>query len=131
PAPTAAPTAPAATAAPAAPAAATAPAAEQCVTFAGMPVYDGALCVDHDTDEDDGVITHENTYTTPAGADDVRRFYEAAFVQNGWTVREFEHDADDPSWKYTVAQGQRTLKVRVKAELQVDAVVTEVTIAES
>jgi hypothetical protein len=101
-----------------------------CVTIAGLPVYAGAACIDYDADEDDGVIKHENTYATGTSADEVRRFYEAAFAQHGWAVTEFQHDAEDVSWKYDIAQAQRRLKVEVEPKVMPQGLMTRIVIAE-
>ncbi len=104
--------------------------AAQCVTIAGLPIFADAACIDYDADEDDGVIKHENTYATGSPADEVRRFYEAAFAQNGWTVTEFKHDAEDIAWEYDIAQAQRRLKVEVEASVAPAGTLTKITIAE-
>ena len=122
--------APAAPAAPAAQAAAPAVVAPTCVAIAGLPVFDGATCVDYDMDEDDGIIEHQNTYTSGASVDEVRRFYEAAFAANGWTVVEFDQDIEDNTFEYTVAQQLRRVKVKIEPELTPSGVLTEITIDE-
>jgi hypothetical protein len=121
-------------AAPAAPAPAAAQPAAQasalCVSIEGLPVYDGATCAKHDTDEDDGVIKHENTYTSPIAGDEIRRFYEQVFASGGWAVTEFNHDAEDVSWSYTVAKGLREVKVEVEQDLAPGGVLTKIELAE-
>jgi hypothetical protein len=101
-----------------------------CDAIAGLPVYAGVVCVKHDLDNDDGVIKIENTYTTAASADDVRRFFEGAFTANGWVLAESSHDAEDVAWKYTVTQGQRRLKVEVETKAGPSGAFTKITIAE-
>jgi hypothetical protein len=101
-----------------------------CDAIAGLPVYAGVVCVKHDLDNDDGVIKVENTYTTAASADDVRRFFEGAFTANGWVLAESSHDAEDVAWKYTVTQGQRRLKVEVETKAGPSGAFTKITIAE-
>jgi len=101
-----------------------------CDAIAGLPVYAGVVCVKHDPDNDDGVIKVENTYTTAASADDVRRFFEGAFAANGWVLAESSHDAEDVAWKYTVTQGQRRLKVEVETKAGPSGAFTKITIAE-
>jgi hypothetical protein len=107
-APAVAPTA-AVVAAPAAPAVpTTAPsAAINCPTIAGLPLFDGATCIKQDSDLDDGVTKLENTYLVGATADETRRFYEAAFASNGWTLGDF---------KYDITTGQRRASVDVDTD---------------
>jgi hypothetical protein len=93
------------TAAPAA--AAPQPAALTCDVIAGLPVFASATCINHDTDTDDGLLKAENTYTSAASADEVRRFYEGAFAAGGWALQEFS---------YEVNLGQRRLNVQVETE---------------
>ncbi|HEU5099428.1 MAG TPA: hypothetical protein VFU22_10435 [Roseiflexaceae bacterium] len=134
PAPAAAPTAAAAPVAAAAPTAAPAPAAAPtaaavaapaapitCSAIAGLPVFDGVTCIDQDTDQDDGVLKLENTYSANASADEIRRFYEAAFASNGWTLGDF---------KYDLNQGQRRASISVDTGTGVNGVVTEVRLTE-
>jgi hypothetical protein len=101
-----------------------------CDAIASLPLYSGAICVKHDLDQDDGVIKAENTYTTPAPADDVRRFFEGAFASNGWALNESSYDAEDVAWKYTVVQGQRRVKISVETKAGVNGVFTKIQIAE-
>lgn len=76
-----------------------------CNPIAGLPIYPNATCIEQDTDNDDGAIKNENTYTANASANDVGRFYESAFAQNGWTLQAFEYDA---------TLGQRSVKIEVE-----------------
>lgn len=128
-APTAVPAAPVA-AAPAAQASAAPASSNQCFAITGLPAYDGASCIGFDTDEDDGVIRHESTYATNAAVDDVRRFYEAAFAANGWTVTEFKQDVEDNTWEYQITQGLHRAEVKVQPELTPNGVVTKIKINE-
>jgi hypothetical protein len=93
-------------------------------------VFAGATCADYDMEEDDGVIKHENRYTSNASVDEVRRFYEAAFAANGWTVVEFDQDIEDNTYDYTVAQQLRRVKVRVEPELTPGGTLTEIKLDE-
>lgn len=132
--PAAAPTAAPAPAAAAAPTAAPAPAAAPtagavaapaatltCNAIAGLPIFDGVTCIDQDTDQDNGVLKLENTYSASASADEVRRFYEAAFASNGWTLGDF---------KYDLNQGQRRATISVDTDTGVNGVVTEIKLTE-
>jgi hypothetical protein len=126
--PTAAPIAQA-TAAPAAQALPTAapaavapqPAALNCDLIAGLPVFASATCIEHDTDTDNGLLKAENTYTSAASADEVRRFYEGAFASGGWTLQEFSYD---------VNLGARRLSVQVEIEQGVSGSFTKLTLTE-
>jgi hypothetical protein len=120
PAPTAA-AAPAIAANPTATAAPQAGAGVTCSAIAGLPVFAGATCTDQDSDSDDGVIKLENTYTAPATADEVRRFYEGAFAQNGWTLGKF---------KYDINQGQRRIQIEVETEQDATGTITTVQLTE-
>lgn len=101
-----------------------------CPAIAGLPVYANATCVEHESDQDDGVTKNEDTYVTTATADDVRRFYEGAFAQSGWTVEEFKHDAEDNDWSYSITQAQRRLKIEIEPAQEANGNVTRITIAE-
>jgi hypothetical protein len=96
-------------------------AAAPCTAIAGLPAYPNAACVEHDIDQDDGVTKRENTYTTNASPDEVRRFYESAFAQGGWAGQEF---------KYDVQQGARRLTVTVETQPGPGGTLTRFTIAE-
>jgi hypothetical protein len=131
PTPTARPT-PAATAAPVGVANPTATPAPQagvvapssgiaCSEIAGLPVFAGATCTDQDRDSDDGVVKLENTYVAAAPADEVRRFYEGAFGQNGWTLGKF---------KYDLNLGQRRVQIEVETEQQPNGTITTVQLTE-
>jgi hypothetical protein len=132
--PTAAPVAAAPTAAPAvqsqptaAPAATSAPqpvvAAPPiaCDPIAGLPVFAGATCIDRDSDVDDGVTKFKNTYTATANAEEIRRFYEGAFGQNGWTLGDFSYDLN---------LGQRRAGIDVDTDQGPAGVVTKVRLTE-
>src|SRR5438093_460177 len=101
-----------------------------CPDIAGLPIYTNATCIAHDSDQDDGVTKNENTYLTTASVDEVRRFFEGAFTQNGWTVAESKHDAEDNSWSYSITQAQRRLKVEIEPTQGTNGTVTRMTIAE-
>jgi hypothetical protein len=101
-----------------------------CAAIAGLPLYPNATCIKHDTDQDDGVTKNENTYLATAAADDVRRFFEGAFTQNGWAIAETKQHADENAWEYTIAQAQRRLKVEVEGEQEAGSVTTHFTIKE-
>ena len=101
-----------------------------CTVIAGLPSYANATCIKHDSDQDDGVTKNENTYVTNASVDEVRRFFEGAFTQNGWTVAESKHDAEDNSWSYSITQAQRRLKVEIEPTQGANGAVTRMTIAE-
>jgi len=92
-----------------------------CGAIAGLPSYPNATCVEFDSDQDDGVIKNEHTYTLAAAAEDVRRFYESALTQNGWAGQEFQYD---------VTQGQRRLTIAVDAHPEQSGAVTRFKIAE-
>ena len=121
--PTAAPAAQAQpTAAPAAQAQPTAaPAAVACAEIAGLPVFSGATCIEHDTDQDNGVTQIKNTYRTNSAAGDVGRFYEGSFGSNGWTLQEFT---------YAIDLGARRLKVEVDVEQGASGPVTQISLTE-
>ena len=87
-----------------------------CTAIADLPAYPAATCVKHKTEVDDGVTETKNSYLTADRADTVRRSFEQAFVQNGWTVVETKQDTDEPQWKYTAIKGQRRIKVEVEAQ---------------
>jgi hypothetical protein len=92
-----------------------------CGAIAGLPSYPNATCVAFDSDQDDGLIKNEHTYTLSAAAEDVRRFYESALTQNGWAGQAFEYD---------VTQGQRRLTIAVDAHPEQSSAVTRFKIAE-
>src|SRR5439155_24620253 len=78
-----------------------------CPEIAGLPTFANASCVEHAADQDEGITKNKNTYASSASADEVRRFYEGAFAQNGWTVAEAKHDLEDNDWSYSLTQAQR------------------------
>jgi len=92
-----------------------------CSAIAGLPVFAGATCTDQDSNSDDGVIKLENTYVASATADEVRRFYEGAFAQNGWTLGKF---------KYDINLGQRRVQIEVKTEQESNGAITTVQLTE-
>ena len=101
-----------------------------CTAIADLPVYANATCIKHDIDQDDGVTKNENTYVTTAAVDDVRRFFEGTFTQNGWTVAEFKHDVEDNAWSYSLTQGLRRLKIEIEPTQGANGTVSRITIAE-
>jgi hypothetical protein len=92
-----------------------------CNAIAGLPLFDGVTCIDQDTDQDDGVLKLQNTYSASASADEIRRFYEAAFASNGWTLGD---------WKYDINQGQRRASISVDTDTGVNGVVTQIKLTE-
>jgi hypothetical protein len=92
-----------------------------CSAIEGLPTYSGAACSDFDVDQDDGALKVENSYTTSASPEEVRRFYADAFAKNGWAGQDFA---------YQVAQGQRRLQVDVEARAGAGAPLTEIKITE-
>ena len=107
----------------AAPAALTAApaAAITCPTIAGLPLFAGATCIDQDSDVDDGVTKLENTYSSSATADEIRRFYEGAFASNGWTLGDF---------KYDLNAGQRRAAVKVDTDQGPSGLITTIRLTE-
>jgi len=97
------------------------PSGGACPAIAGLPVYTGAVCVEQESDQDDGVTKLENTYSVNAPALDVQRFYESAFAPNGWTLQDFTYAGD---------QGQRALKVEVEAEQGPNGVFAKIRLTE-
>jgi hypothetical protein len=97
------------------------PAALNCDLIAGLPVFASATCIEHDTDTDNGLLKAENTYTSVASADEVRRFYEGAFASGGWTLQEFS---------YEVNLGTRRLSVQVEIEQGASGPFTKLTLTE-
>ena len=101
-----------------------------CSAIDGLPVFPGASCIEQKRDVDDGVNKLANTYVVSAPADDVRRFFEQAFPQGGWNLQDTDHDQDDQAWEYTVEQGDRKLKIQVKAQPVTQGSVTKFELAE-
>lgn len=114
--PPAAPAAPAQSGDVAPPAAPAAGAPLSCEPVPGLPVIEGATCVKHDRDEDDGKVEFENTYTIAAPADQVRLFYEQVFTQAGWRIDDTDHDPEDGQWEYSLEQGERDVKVSIETQ---------------
>jgi hypothetical protein len=90
-----------------------------CAATANLPAYSNATCVQHETELDDGVTETENTYVTSDGVDTVRRAYEAAFRQNGWTLVATEYDMEDLEWEYTITRGTQRVEVDIEARAPV------------
>ncbi|HET9916124.1 MAG TPA: hypothetical protein VFQ89_03375, partial [Candidatus Binatia bacterium] len=112
---------PQASAVPAAVAPQPATGAVACEAIAGVPVFNGAVCVDRDLDQDNGVIKAQNKYSTTANADDLRRFYEDAFAKAGWAVQEFNYD---------ITIGARRLKIQAEADQGVNGPITKIKLIE-
>jgi len=100
---------------------AAAPAGTTCAQIAGLPVIPNATCVKFDIDQDDGVFKAEHSYTTSASPEEIRRFYETALAQNGWT---------GPDFQYDLQQGLRRMHVDVETKLGAQGNFTELRIAE-
>jgi hypothetical protein len=98
-----------------------APVAVTCAEIAGLPVFDGAICIEHDTDLDNGATKIKNTYRTNTAAVDVGRFYEGAFGSNGWLLQDFV---------YSIDLGARRLKVEVDVEQGANGPVTQISLTE-
>jgi hypothetical protein len=96
-------------------------AASVCSAIAGLPVYSDSVCVEHDADQELGQTKIENTYLTPAASNDIRRYYESVFPQNGWTLQEFQYD---------IALGARRLTISVESEQGPGGPYTTVQLAE-
>jgi hypothetical protein len=67
------------------------------------------------------VIKLQNTYTTPASADEVRRFYGGAFAEQDWSTDEFS---------YTVDLGRRRLTIEVQTDQGPSGTFTTVRLSE-
>jgi hypothetical protein len=85
-----------------------------CTATANLPLYRNATCVQHETELDDGVTETKNTYLTSDAADTVRRAYEAAFGQNGWTLVATDYDMADQEWEYTITRGAQRAEVSIE-----------------
>jgi hypothetical protein len=92
-----------------------------CTPIDGLPAYSGAACSDFDIDQDDGVLKVENSYTTSASPEDVRRFYADAFAKNSWVGQDFT---------YKVMQGQRRLQVEVETQTEAGVAPTKIKVSE-
>ncbi len=78
-----------------------------CTAIDGLPAFANATCSEFDTDQDNGLIEIENTYTTSASPEEIRSFYANALAQSGWAVSESS---------YGLTQGQRILTVDIDPE---------------
>jgi len=96
-------------------------AAITCTMIAGLPLFNGATCIDHNSDLDNGVTKLKNTYTVGATADETRRFYERAFASNGWTLGDF---------KYDLSAGPRRAGIDVNTDQAPSGMVTTVRLTE-
>lgn len=101
-----------------------------CPPVAGLQLPQNITCIKHDQDEDDGLITIENTYLSNEPADTVRQFFERTFVQDGWVIQESEYDVEDIAWTYEVAQGLRRIKVDVETTFTTNGPITRIQVDE-
>ena len=115
---------------PAQPSAASQPSVVTCTAITGLPVFTGATCIENGQEQDHGVTKLDNTYATAATTDEVRRFFERAFANGGWTVTKAARDAEDDSWQYTATQGVRRIKLDVDTDRGPNGVFTQIRIAE-
>lgn len=100
---------------------AAAPTGTTCAPIAGLPMIPSATCVKFKIDQDDGVWKAEHSYTTSASPEEVRRFYESALAQNGWS---------GPDFQYDLQQGLRRMQVDIETKQGAQASFTELQIAE-
>jgi hypothetical protein len=101
-----------------------------CTATANLPLYPNATCIQHETEREDGVVETKNTYVTSATADTVRRAYEAAFGQNGWTLVATDYDMADQEWEYTITRGAQRVEVEIEARNSAAGAGTEIDITE-
>jgi hypothetical protein len=92
-----------------------------CTAIEGLPAYPGAVCDGFDAEQDDGALKVENSYTTSASPEEVRRFYADAFAKNGWAGQDFA---------YQVAQGQHRLQVEVETQAEAGVAPTKIKVEE-
>src|SRR5690349_9070793 len=59
-----------------------------CTPTTDLPAYSNATCIKHKVEQDDDGTETKNYFVTQDAADTVRRAYEAAFGQHGWTLVE-------------------------------------------
>jgi hypothetical protein len=101
-----------------------------CTATANLPRYPNATCVQHETERDEGVVETKTTYVTSATADTVRRAYEAAFGQNGWTLVATDSDMADQEWEYTITHGAQRVEVEIEARNSAAGSGTEIDVTE-
>lgn len=87
-----------------------------CTAVADLPTYASATCRKHTTELDDGLTETTNSYVTADRANAVRRSFEQAFANTGWTIVKAKQDLQDQAWDYTVVKGLRRVKVEVEAQ---------------
>lgn len=92
-----------------------------CSPIAGLPAPTSAVCVEQDTDQDDGLLKIENTYETSTVSNEIRGFYESAFAQNGWVLQEFRYD---------IALGLRQLNIVAESEQGPSGIFTKLRLTE-
>jgi hypothetical protein len=98
-----------------------APAGATCAPIAGLPIIANAACAKFDIEQDNGLFKVEHSYTTSAAPEDIRRFYETALAQNGWT---------GPDFQYDLQQGLRRIQLDVEAKPAPQGNFTELRIEE-
>ncbi len=101
-----------------------------CTMVADLPAYPSATCVEHTSEQDDGVTETKNSYVTQAAADTVRQAFEATFQQQGWTVQQTEHETDEPQWEYTLVKAGHQVEVKVETQDPDEGAGTAFTITE-
>jgi hypothetical protein len=101
-----------------------------CTATANLPLYPNATCIQHETEQDDGVTETKNTYVTSDAADTVRQAYEAAFGQNGWTLVASEHDMADQEWEYRITRGAQRVEVDIEVRNSAAGPGTEIDVKE-
>jgi hypothetical protein len=101
-----------------------------CTPTADLPAYPNATCVKHEVEQDDDGTETKNEFVTQDTADTVRRSYEAAFSQHGWTVVESSFDVEDQEWEYTVTKGVRRVEVTVERQKPDEGTGTELQVTE-
>jgi hypothetical protein len=101
-----------------------------CTATADLPAYPNATCVKHKVEQDEDGTETKNEFVTQATVDTVRRAYEAAFSQHGWTVVKSEFDVEDQEWEYTVTKGVRRVEVTVERQEPDESTGTELRITE-
>ena len=101
-----------------------------CTATANLPLYPNATCIQHETEQDDGVTETKNTYVTSGTADTVRRAYEAAFGQNGWTLVATDYDMADQEWEYTLTRGAQRVEIDIEVRNPAAGAGTEIDVKE-
>jgi hypothetical protein len=88
-----------------------------CTAIDGLPAFANATCSEFDTDQENGLVEIENTYTTSASPEEIRSFYANVFTQSGWAVSESS---------YGLTQGQRILTVDIDPETAATGAYTQI-----